>query len=70
MKPLHEGLHITDSDWTEFMKIITGTLVELKLPQQEQRDWAALFEKTFRPDPTRASRGHAADRAKRRHRGR
>ena len=32
------------------MKIITGTLVELKVPQQEQRDWVALFEKTFRPD--------------------
>jgi len=50
MKPLHEGLHITDSDWIEFMKIITGTLVELKVPQQEQRDWVALFEKIFRPD--------------------
>jgi hypothetical protein len=32
------------------MKIITGTLVELKVPQLEQRDWVALFEKTFRPD--------------------
>ena len=50
MKPLHEGLNITDSDWTEFMKIITATLVELKVPQHEQRDWIALFEQKFRPD--------------------
>jgi hemoglobin len=50
MKPLHEGLNITDSDWTEFMKIITATLVELKVHPQEQRDWIALFEQKFRPD--------------------
>jgi hemoglobin len=50
MGPLHDGLHITDSDWTEFMKIIDGTLVELKVPAVEQHDWNALFEQKFRPD--------------------
>jgi len=50
MVPLHEGLHITDSDWTEFMKIITGTLVELKVPAAEQREWVAMFDQKFKPD--------------------
>jgi hemoglobin len=49
MVPLHEGLHITNSDWAEFMKIITAALVELKVPQQERSDWIALFEQKFRP---------------------
>jgi hemoglobin len=49
MGPLHDGLHITASDWTEFMKIIDGTLVELKVPTGEQRDWNAMFEQKFRP---------------------
>jgi hemoglobin len=50
MKPLHRGLQITGSDWTEFMKIIDGTLVELKFPERERRDWIDLFDRTFRPD--------------------
>jgi hypothetical protein len=49
MAPLHEGLHITDSDWAEFMKIIGGTLVELRVPDRERSDWTALFDRTFRP---------------------
>ena len=49
MRPLHEGLHITDSDWTEFMKIIDATLIELKVAERERTDWSALFENTFRP---------------------
>lgn len=46
---LHEGLHITESDWTEFMKIISAALVELKVPDREKRDWITLFDQTFRP---------------------
>jgi hemoglobin len=49
MRPLHEGLHITDSDWTEFMKIISATLVELNVAERERKDWIALFDRTFRP---------------------
>ena len=49
MVPLHEGLHITESDWTEFMKIISAALVELKVPDREKRDWITLFDHTFRP---------------------
>jgi hypothetical protein len=49
MKPLHEGLRITDSDWSVFMGIIGGALVELKVPERERGDWIALFERTFRP---------------------
>jgi hemoglobin len=50
MKPLHEGLHITESDWAMFMEIISGTLVELRVPERERSDWIALFSRTFRPD--------------------
>jgi hemoglobin len=49
MKPLHEGLRITDSDWSVFMGIIGGALVELKVPERERGDWIALFERTCRP---------------------
>jgi hemoglobin len=49
MRPLHEGLHITESDWTEFMKIISATLIELKLAERDTKDWIALFDGTFRP---------------------
>lgn len=49
MRPLHEGLHITDSDWSEFMKIISATLVELNVAERERKDWIALFDKVFRP---------------------
>ena len=49
MRPLHEGLHITESDWTEFMKIISATLMELKVTERERKDWIALFDGTFRP---------------------
>ncbi len=49
MRPLHEGLHVTESDWTEFMKIISATLVELKVAERERKDWLALFDGTFRP---------------------
>ena len=50
MKPLHEGLHITGSDWAVFMGIIGDTLVELGVAEPERRDWTALFDRTFRPD--------------------
>lgn len=50
MKPLHEGLKITDSDWAVFMEIISGSLAELRVPEREQRDWITLFDRTFRPD--------------------
>jgi hemoglobin len=49
MKPLHEGLRITDSDWVVFMGIIGGTLVELKVAERERGDWIALFDRVFRP---------------------
>lgn len=49
MRPLHAGLHITESDWTEFMKIISATLLELKVAERERKDWLALFDATFRP---------------------
>jgi hemoglobin len=50
MKPLHEGLRITGSDWAVFMGIIGDTLVELGVAERERRDWIALFDRTFRPD--------------------
>jgi hemoglobin len=56
MKPLHEGLRITDSDWSVFMSIIGGALVELKVPERERGDWIALFERTFRPGVVEAVR--------------
>ena len=49
MRPLHEGLHISESDWTEFMKIIGAALIELKVSERERKDWIALFDRTFRP---------------------
>jgi hemoglobin len=49
MAPLHEGLHITESDWTEFMKIIGGAFVELKVPDRERIEWINLFDRKFRP---------------------
>ena len=49
MKPVHEGLRITDSDWSVFMGIISGTLVELKVAERERSDWVALFDRAFRP---------------------
>jgi hemoglobin len=49
MKPLHDGLHITESDWAVFMGIINSTLVELKVPERERGDWSALFDRAFRP---------------------
>ena len=49
MRPLHEGLQITESDWTEFMKIIGATLIELKVAERDRKDWIAMFETTFRP---------------------
>lgn len=49
MKPLHEGLHISELDWAVFMEIISGALVELKVPEREQGDWIELFDRTFRP---------------------
>lgn len=49
MAPLHEGLHITESDWTEFMKIIGGALVELRVPDRERIEWVNLFDRKFRP---------------------
>jgi hemoglobin len=48
MRPLHEGLHITESDWAEFMKIISATLMELKVAERDRKDWIALFDGTFR----------------------
>jgi hemoglobin len=49
MKPLHDGLRITESDWAVFMGIINSTLVELKVPERERTDWSALFDRAFRP---------------------
>lgn len=49
MKPLHEGLHITESDWNVFMEIISATLVELKVAERERSDWVSLFARAFRP---------------------
>jgi hemoglobin len=49
MKPLHEGLRITDSDWNVFMEIIGAALVELKVPERERADWTSLFTRVFRP---------------------
>jgi len=50
MKPLHDGLHISQSDWDEFMKIIIGALDELKVGERERRDWIYLFNQAFRPN--------------------
>jgi hemoglobin len=49
MKPLHDGLHITESDCAVFMGIINGALVELKVPERERGDWSSLFDREFRP---------------------
>lgn len=50
MKPLHEGLGITGSDWIIFMKIIETALVELGVGESEHRDWVGMFNETFRPN--------------------
>jgi hemoglobin len=49
MKPLHEGLGITGSDWAVFMEIIESALIELDVSESERRDWLRLFNETFRP---------------------
>jgi hypothetical protein len=50
MRPVHEGLGITTSDWTVFTGILEGALDELKVPPAEKRDFLALLETRFRPD--------------------
>jgi hemoglobin len=50
MKPLHEGLGISESDWAVFIEIIDGALVELDMAEREREDWLTMFDQTFRPD--------------------
>lgn len=50
MKPLHEGLGISEADWAVFIGIIDGALVELDVAEPERDDWLTLFDQTFRPD--------------------
>jgi hemoglobin len=50
MRPLHEGLGITESDWAVFIGIMGGALDELQVPEHEQAEWLALFEQQFKPE--------------------
>jgi hemoglobin len=50
MKPLHEGLGISEADWAVFIGIIDGALVELDVAEPERDDWLMLFDQMFRPD--------------------
>ena len=50
MKPLHDGLGISESDWAVFIEIIDGALVELDMAEREREDWLTMFDQTFRPD--------------------
>jgi hemoglobin len=45
---VHKGLGITDEDWRVFMSIISGTLRELGVPADVQRDFAQMFEQGLR----------------------
>jgi hypothetical protein len=37
---VHSGLGITDTDWTVFIRILTGVLEELKVGPPERKEWA------------------------------
>ena len=50
MNPVHAGLDITEDDWKEFLKIITGALVELKWPEPERKEFLTMFETKFKKD--------------------
>jgi hemoglobin len=50
MKPVHVGLEISEDDWKTFLKIITGTLEELKWADTEKKELLEIFERRFKPD--------------------
>lgn len=50
MGPVHRGLEITEDDWTTFLKIITGTLEELKWADTEKKELLDIFKRRFKPD--------------------
>ena len=50
MKEVHVGLEITEDDWNTFLKIITGTLEELKWRDSEKREFLEIFERRFKPN--------------------
>lgn len=50
MGPVHRGLEITEDDWTAFLKIITGTLDELKWADTEKKELLEIFQRRFKPD--------------------
>ena len=50
MKPLHDGLGITNAQWATFMTIISATATEKKLGDREKKEFLDLFATRFKPD--------------------
>jgi hemoglobin len=50
MKPVHVGLGITEAQWDTFMRIISATADERRLPEPVKREFLTIFTQRFRPD--------------------
>jgi hemoglobin len=50
MNPVHVGLGITGPQWETFMKIISATADERRLPEPAKQEFLTLFTQRFRPD--------------------
>lgn len=48
MKSVHSGLGITDTDWTVFIRILTGALEELKVGPPERKEFLDLLDQRFK----------------------